>query len=160
MTLSMIWAMDRNNLVGKDLELPWHIPEDLKYFKRTTSGKTVIMGLKTFESLGRPLPNRRNIVLDFQPKVIPGCEVLNSIKEAVAAVKDEEEAFVIGGASIYKQFLKYADRLYVTRIDHEFEGNIYFPEVNWDEWKEISREKGVKDENNHYDYYFVVYERK
>jgi len=158
--LSMIWAMGKNREVGLDLKIPWHIPEDFKYFKETTFGKPVIMGLKTFKSLGKPLPGRRNIVLNFDKIDIPGCEVITSIPEAIEAVKDEEEAFIIGGASIYKQFLDKVDRLYMTYIDHEFEANIFFPEFDIDEWKMISETKGKKDEKNPYDYYFRVYERK
>lgn len=160
MTLSMIWAMGKNRELGLDLEIPWHIPNDFKYFKKTTLGKSVIMGLKTFESLGKPLPNRRNIVLDFVKHDIPGIEFATSIQEAIDKVKDEDEAFIIGGASIYKQFLRFADRLYMTLIDHEFKANIFFPEFDLNEWKLVSEEKGLKDEKNNYDYYFRVYERK
>ena len=156
----MIWAMGKNRELGKGINLPWHLPEDLSYFKLTTYGMPVIMGLTTFKSLGKPLPGRRNIVLNFDKIDIPGCEVITSIAEAIEAVKDEEEAFIIGGASIYKQFLDKVDRLYMTYIDHEFEANIFFPEFDIDEWKMISETKGKKDEKNPYDYYFRVYERK
>ena len=158
--LSMIWAMDKNWLVGNDLKIPWHIPEDFKYFKKITTGKSVIMGLKTYESLGRPLPNRRNIVLDFVTHDIPNVEFATSIPMPLEMTKDEDEAFIIGGVSIYGQYLKYADRLYITHIEHEFTGNIYFPKFDLNEWKMISEEKGIKDEKNPYDYYFRMYERK
>lgn len=158
MTLSMIWAMGKNREIGINNSLPWNLPEDLKHFKKTTLGKPVIMGLRTFESLGRPLPGRKNIVLNFSKKDIPGCFVVTSINEALDMVKGED-AFVIGGASIYKQFLEHADRLFITFIDHEFKADAYFPEFDLNEWKIISEEKGIRDEKNPYDYYFRVYER-
>jgi dihydrofolate reductase len=160
MTLSMIWAMGKNRELGKGLKIPWHIPEDFKHFKNITTGKTVIMGLNTFKSLEKPLPNRRNIVINFEKLDIPGCEVVTSINEAVDKVKHEKEAFIIGGASIYRQFLPFASKLYMTYIDHSFEADIFFPEFDMDEWKLFSQEKGLKDEKNPYDYYFRVYERK
>jgi dihydrofolate reductase len=160
MSLSMIWAMGKNKELGKGLKIPWHIPEDFKHFKNITTGKTVIMGLNTFKSLGKPLPNRRNIVLNFEKLDLPGCEVVTSIKEAADAVKDEKEAFVIGGASIYKQFLTLTSKLYMTYIDHSFDADIFFPEFDLSEWKLVSEKKGQKDEKNPYDYYFRVYERK
>jgi len=156
----MIWAMDKNRLIGKGNDLPWHIPNDLKHFKETTKGKAVIMGLRTFYSLGKPLPNRRNIVLHFDKIKLNGAEVYTSILEAIEAVKNEEEAFVIGGASIYRQFLEFVDKLYITYIDHNFEGDIFFPEFDMSEWELISERKGVKDEKNPYDLYFRVYTRK
>ncbi len=160
MKLSMIWAMDKNNLIGKGSELPWHLPADLDYFRRTTSGKPVIMGLTTHHSIGKALPKRRNIVMSFNQIELPGCEVATSKEKALASVEKEDEAFIIGGRSIYRLFLDDVDRLYVTRIEYEFKGDIYFPEVNWDEWKLIKKEKGPKNEKNPYDYYFCIYERK
>ena len=159
MTLSMIWAMGKNRELGKDLEIPWYIPEDFKHFKKITSGHSVIMGLKTYKSLGKPLPNRRNIVLNFDRLDLPGCEVATSIEEARDMVKDEDEAFVIGGASIYRQFLDKIDKLYMTYIDHEFDANIFFPEIDLSKWKLISEEKGPRNKKNDYDYYFREYVR-
>lgn len=158
--LSMIWAMGKNREIGKDLEIPWHIPEDFKYFKKTTLGCPVIMGLKTYNSMGKALPGRRNIVLDFEKLNLPDAESATSIQEAIDIVKDEKEAFVIGGGSIYKQFLDKVYRLYMTYIDHSFDANIFFPEFDINEWDLISEEKGLKDEKNPYDYYFRVYDRK
>ncbi len=160
MTLSMIWAMGKNRELGKGLEIPWHIPEDFKHFKNLTSGHSVIMGLKTYESLGKPLPNRRNIVLNFHKTDIPGCEIATSIDEAKEMVADEKEAFVIGGASIYRQFLPFVDRLYMTYIDEEFDADIFFPEFELDNWKLLKETKGKKDEKNPYVYYFREYVRK
>ncbi len=159
MTLSMIWAMGKNREIGKGIHLPWHIPEDFKYFKKTTLGKPVIMGLTTFKSIGKPLPGRRNIVLNFNRIDLPGCEVVTSIEEAIEKVKDEPEAFVIGGASIYKQFLDKVDKLYITFIDHVFDADIFFPHYDITRWKLVSEEKGLKDDKNPYDYYFRVYDR-
>ncbi len=158
MALSMIWAMGKNREIGINNSLPWNLPEDLKHFKKTTFGKPVIMGLRTFESLGKPLPGRKNIVLNFSKKDILGCFVVTSINEALDMVKDED-AFVIGGASIYKQFLEYSEKLYITFIDHEFKADAYFPGFELNEWKLVSEEKGIRDEKNPYDYYFRVYDR-
>ncbi|HIH41422.1 TPA: dihydrofolate reductase [Candidatus Woesearchaeota archaeon] len=160
MALSMIWAMGKNRELGKDLQIPWHIPEDFKHFKKTTMGKPVIMGLTTFRSLGKPLPGRRNIILSFEKMNIPGCEVFISIQGALATLKHDDEAFIMGGASIYRQFLPTVGKLYMTYIDHNFDANIFFPEFDMKEWKLISEEKGPKNEKNPYDYYFRVYERK
>jgi dihydrofolate reductase len=158
MTLSMIWAMGRNREIGKNNSLPWHLPEDLKHFKAITLGKPVIMGLRTYESLGKPLPNRKNIVLNFKVQDIPGCTVVTSIQSALDKVKGED-AFIIGGASIYKQFLDFADRLYITYIDSDFEADIFFPEFDLSTWRMVQEAKGLKDEKNPYDYYFRTYER-
>jgi dihydrofolate reductase len=156
--LSMIWAMGRNRELGLNNSLPWHIPEDLKHFKKITEGKTVIMGLRTFQSLGKPLPGRRNIVLHFEPISIEGCEVCTSIPEVLDKVKGED-AFIIGGASIYKQFLPKADRLYITFIDHEFQADTFFPEFDMEGWKLLEEAKGLRDPKNDYDYFFRTYER-
>lgn len=160
MKLSMIWAMGRNREIGKGLKIPWFIPEDFKHFKNTTINKSVIMGLRTYESLGKPLPNRRNIVLNFNALDIPGVEIITSIPDAMEAVKNDHEAFVIGGASIYKQFLDKVNRLYMTYIDHDFDADIFFPEFDINEWQLISETKGIKNEKNPYDYFFRIYERK
>jgi dihydrofolate reductase len=154
--ISMIWAMGRSREIGKNNRLPWHLPNDLKHFKEVTYGKTVIMGSKTFESLGKALPGRRNIVITLEKIEAPGCELVYSIEEALEKADD---AFIIGGASIYKQFLPYTNRLYITRIEHDFDADIFFPEFDLEEWKLIKREKGIKDEKNPYEYYFEVYER-
>ncbi|PNE08454.1 MULTISPECIES: dihydrofolate reductase [Priestia] len=159
--ISFIFAMDKNRLIGKGNSLPWHLPADLKFFKQVTTGHPVVMGRKTHESIGKPLPGRENIILtrniSYDAK---GCTVLNSIS-AIEEMgkKEKKEIFIIGGAEIYKLAFPIADRLYITTIDEEFEGDTYFPEFNESEWRLVSREKGLKDEKNPYDYYFTIYER-
>jgi dihydrofolate reductase len=157
--ISLIWAMDKNRLIGKDNKLPWRLPADLAYFKKMTLGHTVIMGRKTFESIGKPLPERQNIVVsrnnDFNPK---GCTVCHSILE-VPELCSDGEAFVIGGADIYSAFLPYAAKLYLTLIEHEFSGDLFFPEINYDEWELVSKVKGEKNEKNPVDYYFMEYKK-
>ena len=159
MGISMIWAMARNRVIGKQNKLPWHLPHDLSHFRQVTLGRPVIMGLRTFYSLGKPLPGRRNIVLNFEQIDLPGCEVALSLDDALQKTRHEKEVFIIGGASIYKQFLPLAGRLYMTYIDHDFEGDAFFPELDLSVWKLIENEKGPKDEKNPFDYWFRVLER-
>ncbi|WP_404428286.1 dihydrofolate reductase [Sutcliffiella horikoshii] len=157
--ISIIVATDRNNLIGKDNDLPWRIPADLAYFKKVTLGSTIVMGRKTYESIGKPLPNRRNIILSRKEFHADGCETLHSIEEVERVKEDGKELFIIGGAHIFKETLPIADLLYLTYIDEEFEGDTYFPEVNEQDWELVSSEKGIKDEKNPYDYYFKKYKR-
>lgn len=158
--ISMIAAMAKNNVIGIKGDMPWHLPNDLKYFKRITTGHPVLMGRKTFESIGKPLPNRRNLVLtrneDFQPK---GVEVLHSMADVRPLMEKEEEFFVIGGANLYEQLIPLADRLYITYIHEEFEGDTFFPEIDKGSWKQVSSEIGEVDEKNKYPHTFVVYEK-
>jgi dihydrofolate reductase len=166
MRIAMIWAMAQNSVIGRDNKLPWHLPNDLKYFKRLTSGKTVIMGRKTYESIGRPLPNRINIVVtrstDFHAE---GIKVVHSLPAAVALAEAEtlisgaEEVIVMGGAEIYRQCLSLADRLYVTLVHADVDGDAHFPE--WDRlaYREIGREDFSADGPNPYDYSFVVFDK-
>ncbi|TFE03272.1 dihydrofolate reductase [Jeotgalibacillus sp. R-1-5s-1] len=159
--ISMIAAHGSNRVIGKDGEMPWHLPEDLKYFKNTTTGKTLLMGRKTFEAMNGPLKNRRNIVLTSnQDWSHEGAEVVCSLEDGLAKLNEEDEGFVIGGGEIYKAALKHADRLYITLIHETFDGDAYFPEYSTDEWTEISREKGIKNEKNPYDYEFIIFDRK
>lgn len=163
MMLSLIVAMDKNNVIGKDNEMPWYLPNDLKHFKETTLGHTMIMGRKTFDSIGRVLPGRKTIVLTRSKQTFPEeVDVIHSIEEIHALQKTNEadELFVIGGGELFKEMLPYADKLYVTVIDEAFDGDVYFPEIDPMIWEEISREKGLKDEKNMYDYYFLEYSRK
>ncbi|MGJ7921821.1 dihydrofolate reductase [Neobacillus sp. LXY-4] len=160
--ISLIWAMDENRVIGQNNQLPWHLPGDLKFFKQTTMGKPIAMGRKTFDSIGRLLPGRENIIitrnLDYSYQ---GCTVLHSVQELTQYAKQlDQEVFIIGGAEIFKQSLPFADRLYITKIYHSFEGDTYFPEINLDEWTMEFREPGVKDEKNPYDYEFFIYSRK
>ena len=161
--LSIIVPVAKNNVIGKDNKLIWHLPADLKRFKELTTGKTIIMGRKTFESLGRVLPNRKHIVLtknkswkydDSQVKVI------TSIDELEKEIKDEEENFVIGGASIYKMLMPYANKMYITKIEEEFEGDTFFPDIDEKEWNIIETKSGVKDDKNPYIYEYITYIRK
>ncbi|MVO98912.1 dihydrofolate reductase [Paenibacillus lutrae] len=159
MSVSFLFAMDRQNAIGIDNKLPWHLPADLKFFKKMTTGHSVLMGRKTYDSIGRPLPNRNNIVLTRQPDYkLEGCEVVHSVEEALAGFQ-EEEVFVIGGTEVFKLFWPYADKLYVTFIDDIFEADTYFPVIEPQEWSLVSEEQGIKDEKNPYDYYFRTYER-
>ncbi|MBO9672348.1 MAG: dihydrofolate reductase [Sphingobacteriaceae bacterium] len=160
-SLAIAVAIGENYAIGKNNQLLWHMPADLKFFKQTTSGHTVIMGRKTFDSVGRPLPNRRNIVItrDTQLK-IEGVEVVNSLNKALEVTKTEEKpVFIVGGAEIYKQALPQTQTLYLTTIHHHFDADTFFPEINRNEWKVISSETHKADEKNKYDYTFEVLER-
>ena len=163
MILSMISAVAENRVIGNKNALPWHLPADFKYFKETTLGKSIVMGLNTFKSIGeKALPDRKNIILNNDPSYIPpeGCFAAHSIEELLEMTKDEPEVMICGGASVYKQFLPLAQKLYLTYVKAIPEGDTYFPEVNLVEWKEVKREDHKADEKNVYDYSFVVLERK
>ncbi|WP_374193947.1 dihydrofolate reductase [Alkalihalobacillus sp. BA299] len=162
MLISFLVAMDKNRVIGKDNDLPWRLPADLAYFKKVTMGHPIVMGRKTYESIGRPLPGRENIIITRnQNYSAEGCTVLHSLDDVKKVIDDStKEVFIIGGAEIFKEAFPIADKLYITHIDEAFEGDTYFPAFSDQEWKEVSREKGVKDEKNPYDYYFSVYERK
>lgn len=161
--ISFIVAMDNNRLIGKNNDLPWHLPADLKYFKRITMGHPIVMGRKTFESIGRILPGRENIVItrnkDFSYE---GCTIFHSIDAFLDRIQSDEseEYFVIGGSEIFHALFPKADRLYITKINDEFEGDTYFPPFSLDEWELVSQEKGPKDEKNPFDYEFLVFDRK
>jgi dihydrofolate reductase len=161
MRLSIIVAMDDNHLIGKDNGLPWHLPADLAFFKKVTTGHSIVMGRKTYDSIGRPLPNRRNIVITRSVDVsIEGCEVFNSIDDALDSSKEEKEVLVIGGANLCQQVLARVDRLYITHIEGAFEGDTYFPDYDADDWREISCESHTPDEKNPHHYHFKILERK
>lgn len=160
--LSLIVAKAKNNVIGKDNQLIWHLPEDLKRFKRLTTGHTIIMGRKTFESLGRVLPNRHHVILcnDANMEINnENVEILEDISLLDKYIKDEEEHFVIGGATMYRLLMPYCKKMYITEINQEFDGDVSFPEINMSEWKVTEREKGLKDEKNPFDYEYVTYER-
>ena len=157
MMISIIAALGRNRVIGSENSIPWKLPADMKRFRELTTGKPVIMGRKTFESIGRPLPNRANIIITTDKNYrADSCIVVHSVDEALKAAKGSE-IMVIGGSQIYKQFLPTANRMYLTFIDKEFEGDAYFPEYSEHEWKETSREEHV-DENG-LKYSFVNFER-
>ena len=164
--ISIISAVTENGIIGRNNDLPWKISADLSYFAKTTKGKTVIMGQNTFKSIfsriGKPLPGRKNIVLVYQvdPSLV-GCEQVTSLQEAFdLADSKNQEVFVIGGASIYKQSIDFADKLYITRVHASPEGDTSFPEIKESDWKMISSEDHQKDDKNEYDYSFTIYERK
>lgn len=160
MRVAAIVAMANNNVIGKDNTLPWHLPADLRHFKNVTMGKPILMGRKTFESIGRPLPGRTNIVVTRDTGfTAEGCLVVNSIDTALASVAEQEEVFVIGGALLYQQMLPRVERLYLTEIHHQFDGDTFFPELDLDEWKEVERVDHLADGENGYAYSFVVLDR-
>jgi dihydrofolate reductase len=157
----IIAAIARNNALGKDNQLIWHLPADLQRFKRVTSGHHVIMGRKTYESLGKPLPNRTNIIIsrnkDFKAD---GCIVKNSLEEAIETAREDTTPFILGGAEIYRQAIETADLLDLTFVHHDFEADVFFPEIDPEIWEEISRQDFKADEKNKYDYSFVTYQRR
>jgi len=161
MKLSLIVAMSRNRVIGSDNRLPWHLSADLKRFKAITMGKPILMGRKTHESIGRPLPGRKNIVLTADPNYrAPGCVVVHSLEEAMRAVEGSEELMIIGGSSLYQRFLPRADRLYITLIDQEFSGDTFFPEFDLADWAELEREDIPDDPQVAFKYSFLILERR
>lgn len=160
MSISFIFAMDRNRAIGVNNTLPWHLPGDLKFFKSVTMGHPILMGRKTYESIGKPLPGRRNIILtqnlEFQAE---GCEIVHSVQKATEAFRDQE-LFVIGGAEIFRLFAQAVDRMYITFIEHEFEADTFMTELDLSDWTLISSEQGERNEKNPYEYYFRIYQRK
>jgi len=162
MIISIIVAMGKNRVIGNKGKLPWHMPADMKYYRDKTKGKPIIMGRKTFESMGsKPLPDRTNIIITHdQDYKAEGAIVAHSADEALKAAGNTEEVMIIGGSHIYKEFLPKANRIYLTIIEGEFKGDAFFPEYDITEWKEISYEEHERDKDNPYDYRFVVLERK
>jgi dihydrofolate reductase len=162
MIISLIWAMDENRLIGIDNRLPWKLPADMKWFRRHTLGKPIIMGRKTFDSFGgRPLPERTNIVVTRDKNyTAEGAVVVYSIDEALQAAGDAAEVMIIGGASFYQQMLPRADRLYVTQVHGSFEGDAWFPEFDMSVWLESGREEHPVDEKNGYACTFQSFERR
>jgi dihydrofolate reductase len=160
--ISIIVAIAENNAIGKENQLLWHISADLKRFKQITASHTVIMGKNTFLSLPkRPLVNRRNIVISDNPDdSFPGCEMAYSIKEALGKCEAGQENFVIGGASVYRQFLPHAQKLYITRVHKSFDADTFFPEIQPGEWEIIEMENSMNDQQNDFTYSFLTYERK
>ena len=161
--VSIIVAVSDNGAIGIEQRLPWRLSVDLKHFKALTVGHTVIMGRNTFESLPNgPLPNRKNIVLSSRKGLeVPGCTLCPSLPEALAECAEEAEVFIIGGATVYRQALSKADKLYLTRVHHTFESaDTFFPEVDWSEWEEEEKEDFLPDEKNEYPYTFYTYRRK
>ena len=161
--LSIIVSKAKNNIIGKDNQMLWKIPDDLKKFKEKTTGHTIIMGRKTFESLGGILPNRKHIILSRNPdfNIDSDCvKVVHSLLELQDYMDDEEEHFVIGGAIIYNLLMPYCKKMYVTQLDKEFEGNSLFPKINDNEWEEVDRQKGPDDDTNGFGYEYITYIKK
>lgn len=161
MIISLIVAVGRKHEIGKDGRMPWHLPADLKHFKAMTLGKPVLMGRKTLDAIGRPLPDRRNLVITRDRQFsAPGCEVVHSLEEALARAEPAAEAMVIGGGEIYRAAWPMAKRVYLTRIDAEVPGaDTFFPELEPGEWKQLSREDHRADARNPYGYSFLLYEK-
>lgn len=165
MIISLIAALARNRVIGKNNDLPWHLPDDMQYFMHTTRGHHVIMGRKNYESIPpkyRPLPQRTNIIVTRQPHyAAAGCKVVHSLAEAlqVARQAGENEVFIIGGAQIYRMALPLANRLYLTEIHAEPEGDTFFPMFNKSEWKEISRKHHAADDRHAFAFDFIIYHR-
>jgi len=157
--ISIISAMACNRVIGIENRLPWHLPEDLRHFKALTLGHHIIMGRKTFESIGRPLPGRTTVIVSRDPGYrMAGCLTANSVQEAIAACGDDPEIFFVGGADLYAQALPLADRLYLTEIQADFEGDARFPDFDRALWREAARERHRSEAG--LDYHFVTYERE
>jgi dihydrofolate reductase len=167
---SLIVALAENRVIGIDNKLPWYLPNDLKYFKQVTMGKTIVMGRKTYESIGKPLPGRTNIIITrqagYQPpnandsvKVVDSLQAARELAESVALINGQDEAMIIGGAEIYSQALTLVDRMYLTEVHAEVEGDAFFPEFERSAWQEVAREDFAAEGPNPHNYSFVVYER-
>lgn len=163
MTISSIVAFSDNHVIGVDNELPWHLPNDLKFFKRTTNHHTIIMGRKTFESIGRPLPNRENIVITRNPNYkADGIRCFESLRAAITYCesKAKDEVFFIGGAQIYKECIPWTDKLYITKVNTIIDnGTAFFPELDWSKWTLLEKEAHEKDEKNAFNHTFETYLR-
>ncbi len=160
MRVCLVAAVAANGVIGRNGALPWHLPEDLKYFKRLTFGKPVVMGRKTWESIGRPLPGRHNVVVTGQSGyTADGATVVQSPDAALSLLESEPEVMVIGGGGIYRAFLERAERLYLTEVDVEIDGDARFPEFDRSEWREVSREAYGADERHAHDYAFIRLDR-
>jgi dihydrofolate reductase len=154
--ISLVCAMAKNRVIGQDNKMPWHLPADLKHFKAVTMAKPIVMGRKTYQSIGRPLPGRQNVIISRNTDYkVAGCDVVHSIDAAINLLNKEIEIMIIGGGFLYSQMIEQADKLYLTFIDHEVDGDTFFPEYEHLSMKEVSREKYLKDEKNPYDYQFV-----
>jgi dihydrofolate reductase len=161
MIVSIVVAMSKNNVIGHNNELIWHLPADLKHFKEITTGHYIIMGRKTFESIGKPLPNRTSIVItrnkDYK---IEGCIMANSLQDAIEKAAGQDEVFIIGGAEIYRQSMDWVDKIYLTQVDADFEGDAKFPLINFEKWKIISNIANNKDKKNIFNYNFLTLVRE
>lgn len=160
MKITIIVATDQHNGIGANNQLMWHLPADLKFFKQTTTGHTIIMGRKTYDSIGKPLPNRQNMVVSRQKNLkIAGVQVFNAMADALTACKNEEEVFIIGGAEMYKLALPFANKIYLTKVNGIFNADVYFPEIVANEWKETSQIFYPKDDKNAFDFTLITLDR-
>ncbi|MEQ6123146.1 dihydrofolate reductase [Pseudotenacibaculum sp. MALMAid0570] len=160
--ITIIAAVGNNNELGKNNDLIWHLSADLKRFKKVTTGHTIIMGRNTFESIGKPLPNRRSVIITRNKEYLQeGCVVVHSIEDAIALVEREEQAFIIGGAQIYKEAIQkdLADNLDITKVHESFDADVFFPEIDSEKWKLTSKEDFKADEKNQYDYSFLSFSK-
>jgi len=161
MMITIIVAMDRNRLIGAQNKLPWHLPADLRRFKQVTMDHPIVMGRTTHESIGRPLPGRQNIVVSRTPGYSSsGCTIVDSLDAALSAAADSDEVMIIGGATLYQQILPRTQCIYLTRINHEFEGDTWFPQLEPGDWIEIIRDDYPADAANPYPYSFITMERR
>jgi dihydrofolate reductase len=160
MNINIVVAIAANNAIGKNNKLLWHLPKDLKHFKELTTGHTVIMGRKTFDSVGKPLPNRRNIVVTRQNIQIDGCEVVNSLEAALELAKGEAELDIIGGAEIYKQAMPLTNYVYLTIVHQDFDADTFFPEIDYSKWQELNREDHEPDEKHAFPFSFITLKRR
>ncbi|QHS22532.1 dihydrofolate reductase [Virgibacillus sp. MSP4-1] len=161
--ISLLVAMDQKQVIGKDGGLPWRLPNDLKFFKETTMDHTIVMGRKTYQSIGRPLPRRENVILTRDRTFkAEGCEIIHSWDNVMERNEriPKEEIFIIGGSELFNTALSFADKMYITEIEESFEGDTFFPAFDQSEWELVHKEKGIKDDRNPYDYYFCTYVRK
>lgn len=159
--ITIIAAIAEKNALGKDNNLIWHLPADLKRFKKVTTGHHILMGRNTFESIGKPLPNRTSIIITRNEHYTQeGCIVVNSIEKAIEVAHEDTDIFIIGGAQIYEQAISIADRLDITEVHHQFEADVFFPEIDPLNWKVVAREDFKRDDKNAYDYSFVSYIRR
>lgn len=157
MKIALVAAMDKNRLIGANNKLPWHLPADLAHFKKVTLHKPVVMGRKTFESIGRPLPNRRNIIISRNANYsAEGCEVFSSLEAVLDALHNEPEIMIIGGGQLFDEILPRADILYLTIIDAKFDGDVYFPDWNANEWQESESQAYAADDKNNYAMNFIT----
>lgn len=162
MIISAIVAMSQGRVIGRNNEIPWYLPADFAYFKRVTLNHHIVMGRNCYESIGRPLPKRTNIIVTRNPfYIVSGCVVVHSVDEALDLAKrnGEDEVFIIGGGEIYAQTMHLLDKIYITEVDLNTKGSVFFPEINEAEWLLTSEEKHIKDEKNEWDYTFKIYEK-
>jgi dihydrofolate reductase len=160
--ITIIAAIAKNNALGKNNDLIWHLPADLKRFKKVTTGHHILMGRNTFESIGRPLPNRTTIIITKNENYVQeGCLIANSVEQAIEMAHEDDQIFIIGGAQVYEYAMKhdFADALDITLVHHEFDADVYFPDIDPSIWKRVEREDFIADEKNKFDYSFIRYKK-